>query len=69
MKISDKTIPKDRSFFPILLFILGTEKYRVLLTRDPIFQVWSDAIDMIEISWVFDETRSQFLPHISSLLN
>jgi len=41
MRIQDKRIGKER----------------VLMTRDPIFQLWSDALDMLEISWVFDESR------------
>jgi len=48
-----------KTFTDVILLITNKAlpKERVLLTRDPLFQLWSDALDMIEISFVFDEDR------------
>jgi len=48
-----------RTFTDVILMITNKSlpKERVLLTRDPLFQLWSDALDMMEISFVFDELR------------
>eukprot|EP01121_Diplochlamys_sp_Union-15-3_P000868 TRINITY_DN10729_c0_g1_i1.p1 TRINITY_DN10729_c0_g1~~TRINITY_DN10729_c0_g1_i1.p1 ORF type:complete len:138 (+),score=17.38 TRINITY_DN10729_c0_g1_i1:35-415(+) len=43
----------------IILLITSKEisKNDLLLMRDPIYALWSDTLDMLEISFVFDEER------------
>eukprot|EP01124_Arcella_intermedia_P018835 TRINITY_DN25962_c0_g1_i1.p1 TRINITY_DN25962_c0_g1~~TRINITY_DN25962_c0_g1_i1.p1 ORF type:complete len:300 (-),score=61.29 TRINITY_DN25962_c0_g1_i1:162-1028(-) len=48
-----------KTFTDVVLMITNKvlTKERVLLTRDSLFQLWSDALDMLEISFVFDGER------------
>eukprot|EP01125_Pyxidicula_operculata_P010579 TRINITY_DN3479_c0_g1_i1.p1 TRINITY_DN3479_c0_g1~~TRINITY_DN3479_c0_g1_i1.p1 ORF type:complete len:263 (-),score=65.87 TRINITY_DN3479_c0_g1_i1:190-978(-) len=48
-----------KTFTDIILLITNKTlaKERVLLIRDSIFLLWSDALDMLEISFIFDDIR------------
>jgi len=47
----------------VLITNKNISKEKLLIVRDPMFQLWSDALDMLEISFLFDDERLHTAMH------